>query len=136
MSAQISAVNSSLCGDFQVIEVRYGISLCPKADFARVLESFIIGFDFLGAIKVTNEFVSCCFNAKLVPRSRRNFEVGAGDLNAAAVDHVVESVVVLQSVSPYDVIIVRILQTENHAPCLINASGYRLELHADIQVAK
>src|SRR5215472_16117783 len=84
----------SLCRDCQIIEVSYGIRLCPEADLARIFESVVGSLDLLGAVKITGEFVSREFHAKFVPGAGTDFEIGAGELNATPTHHVIEAVVV------------------------------------------
>ena len=71
-----------------------------------------------------------------MPGPGTDFEISARELNAAATDHVIKAIVVFKSIGANDVIVVRVLQTKDQPSCLINASGHRLEFHADVQVAK
>src|SRR5260370_7595344 len=99
----------SLCLDSQVVEVRHGICFCPKTDFTCVLESIVTRLDFFHAVVVASKLVSCRFHTQLVPDSRRDLEVATRKLYAAAVDDMIEPVVVLQAVPATDVILVPIL---------------------------
>ena len=100
-------------GDLQIIERGDGIGLCPQAHFARVLERVVDGLDFLVAVVVTSDLVSSDLHAQFVPFSRRNLEVGSGELTPATVHYVIEPVIVLQRVGANDVLVVRIFQAKN-----------------------
>src|SRR5713101_6690476 len=93
----------SLRCDFQVVEMRDRVRLCPEPDLTRILERAVSGLDYFVAVVVTSDLVAHGFHSELMPFSRRNFEIGTSELAAPAVYHVIEPVVVLQGVGAHDV---------------------------------
>src|ERR1700687_1673411 len=92
----------------QIIKRGYGISLCPKAHFARVLERVVSGFDFLAAVVIASDLIAHGLHPEFVPFSCGHLKVGSRELAASAVYHVIEPVIVLKGVCANDVVVVRI----------------------------
>src|SRR5215813_4444982 len=126
----------SLCRDCQIIEVSYGIRLCPEADLAGFFESVVSSLDLLGAVKITGELVSREFHAKFVPGSGTDLEIGACELDTPAFHNVVEPVIIFERVGTNDVVIFGILQTKHQTAGLVDTAGNGFEFNADVQVAK
>src|SRR6266496_3579250 len=131
-----SSLVRSFCRDFQIVEVGDRISLGPKAHLAGTFEGVVTRLDFLEAVVIARNLVSRSLHAQFVPFSRRDLKIGSRELAAAAVDDVIEPVILLRSVGANDVVVVRILQTEDQSSCPVNASRHCLEPNAQIQVLK
>src|SRR6266404_215065 len=123
-------VELSLGCDLQIIERSYRIGFCPKTNFACIFERVVGGVDLLGAVIVAREFVAQRLHPQLVPDTSSHLEIGTRKLAAAAVDNMVEAIIVLERICTDDVVIVRIFQTEYQSACLIDTSRDRLELDA------
>src|SRR5437879_9838206 len=124
----------SLGHDFQVVEIRDRIRLCPQARFPRVLKRIVGSLNLLVTVVVAGDLCSHCLHAQFMPFARRYLEVGASELTAPPIYHVTKPVVALESVRTNDVIVVRILEAKDQPSGPINFSRDRLELYAEIQV--
>src|SRR6266568_3310594 len=114
------SAEASLRGGLQVVKICYGIRLRPQAHLASIFESVVCGLDFLVAVVVTSNLVSCSFHAQFVPFSRGDFQVCARELATAAVHYMIEPVIVLKGVGTNNVIVVRVFQTKNQSSCAVN----------------
>ena len=125
-----------LRSDLQVIERSYGISLCPKTDFAGIFERIVAGLNLLVAVVIAGDLVAHYLYAQFVPFSRGDFQIGSRELATPTVHHVIEALIVLQSVGADDVVVVWVYQAKNKSCGSVNAARDCLELHAEIQVLK
>src|SRR5438034_7642359 len=90
----------------QIIEISNRIGLSPQTDLAGIFERVVRCFDLLRAVVVTNELVAHSLHAQLVPFAGRDLEIRSRELTAAAVNDVVQPVVILQGVRSDDVIVI------------------------------
>ena len=126
----------SFRGDFQVVEVGHGVSFCPEADLACILERVIRGLDLFVAVVIAGDLAACDFNSQLVPLAGRDLQIRAGELAPSPIDHVIEPVVVLQGVGANDVVVVRIAKAEDQTACPIDTPRTRFESNTQIEVPK
>src|SRR5258708_11245701 len=89
--------------DLEIVEIGYRISLCPQSNLAGIFERVVRRFDLLGAVVVTNDFVSDTFNAQLVPLTGSHFEIRTCKLAAISLTDAEEPVVILHGVGADDI---------------------------------
>src|SRR5437899_12175708 len=95
---------------FDAIEARYTVGLGPERDLAGARDCPVGSGEQLFAVKRDRESWTLRPQAELVPLIRRHLGVGAFDLGALALDHAIETDVVLERVGAHDVVVVGIAE--------------------------
>src|SRR4029078_12714300 len=113
--------------NFDLIETGPAVGFGPQRNLSGASKGLVAGTVQRLAVKGDGEPVTLGPQAKGMPFVRRYLDVGAFELFALALDHAIESDVILQRVGAHDVIVVSIADTDCDTTCLIDLAGDGLE---------
>src|SRR5215213_1880339 len=88
------------------------------------------------AIERDREAIILCFQAKRMPFTRSDLDVGGGKLLATAFYNTIEADIVFQRIRTNHVIIVRRSDAQRDAAGLINSAGDGLEANRDLHILR
>src|SRR5262245_53140212 len=122
--------------DGDPVEPCHAVGLGPQRHLAWAGESRVVRAVERLAVVTDREEVALRAQAERVPFVRRDLDVDAGELLAAALHDAIEAHVVLERIGARDVVVVGIGQPYGDAAGAVDLAGDRLEAEHDLDVAR